>query len=163
VSTASCSTIERGEIGPDLFRQACLMGLEGMVSKRTDSRYRAGRSLDWVKVKNRSRQRCRGPRMHSHEAEHRSGRPYLRRRPHPPVKSRFNYFEYGHRISGWGNSCTRGEPASAADTVRCRGRIIRGKLGAAGAKTIADTRGAARSNPLRHYSRCCGLPIACCS
>ena len=40
---------EQGEIGPDLFRQACVMGLEGMVSKRRD---RAGRSPDWVKVKN---------------------------------------------------------------------------------------------------------------
>ncbi len=43
---------ERGEIGPDLFRHACLMGLEGMVSKRADSRYRGGRSRDWLKVKN---------------------------------------------------------------------------------------------------------------
>jgi len=42
----------RGEIGPDLFRAACNMGLEGMVSKRVDRPYRAGRSKDWVKVKN---------------------------------------------------------------------------------------------------------------
>jgi len=44
---------EQGEIGPDLFRAACRMGLEGMVSKRADRPYRAGRSKDWVKVKNR--------------------------------------------------------------------------------------------------------------
>jgi len=44
---------EQGEIGPDLFRQACKFGLEGIVSKRRESRYRAGRSPDWVKVKNR--------------------------------------------------------------------------------------------------------------
>jgi bifunctional non-homologous end joining protein LigD len=44
---------EQGEIGPDLFRAACNMGLEGMVSKRRDRPYRGGRSLDWVKVKNR--------------------------------------------------------------------------------------------------------------
>ena len=44
---------EQGEIGPDLFRAACYMGLEGMVSKRRDRPYRGGRSLDWVKVKNR--------------------------------------------------------------------------------------------------------------
>lgn len=31
-------------LGPDLFRHACLMGLEGLVSKRSDSWYRAGRS-----------------------------------------------------------------------------------------------------------------------
>jgi bifunctional non-homologous end joining protein LigD len=44
---------ERGEIGPDLFRKACEFGLEGLVSKRADRAYRAGRSPDWVKVKNR--------------------------------------------------------------------------------------------------------------
>jgi bifunctional non-homologous end joining protein LigD len=43
---------EQGAIGPDLFRHACLMGLEGLVSKRKDSRCRAGRSPDWVRVKN---------------------------------------------------------------------------------------------------------------
>jgi bifunctional non-homologous end joining protein LigD len=45
---------ETGEIGPDLFRAACNMGLEGVVSKRIDRPYRAGRSKDWVKVKNRN-------------------------------------------------------------------------------------------------------------
>jgi ATP-dependent DNA ligase len=44
---------ERGEIGPDLFRAACRMGLEGLVSKRRDRPYQAGRSKDWIKVKNR--------------------------------------------------------------------------------------------------------------
>jgi bifunctional non-homologous end joining protein LigD len=44
---------EQGEIGPDLFRAACNMGLEGSVSKRVDRPYRTGRSKDWVKVKNR--------------------------------------------------------------------------------------------------------------
>ena len=42
-----------GEIGPDLFRAACRMGLEGLVSKRRDRPYQAGRSKYWVKVKNR--------------------------------------------------------------------------------------------------------------
>src|SRR6476659_6593958 len=46
------SDFERGEIGPDLFRHACLMGLEGLVSKRNDRPYRAGVSPNWVKVKN---------------------------------------------------------------------------------------------------------------
>jgi bifunctional non-homologous end joining protein LigD len=45
---------ERGEIGPDLFRKACEFGLEGIVSKRSDRPYRAGRSKDWIKVKNRT-------------------------------------------------------------------------------------------------------------
>ena len=38
------SDFEQGEIGPDLFRHACKFGLEGMVSKRRESRYRPGRS-----------------------------------------------------------------------------------------------------------------------
>jgi bifunctional non-homologous end joining protein LigD len=45
---------EHGEIGPDLFRAACNMGLEGLVSKRRDRPYRPGRSPNWIKVKNRS-------------------------------------------------------------------------------------------------------------
>ena len=44
---------ERGEIGPDLFRAVCQMGLEGLVSKRRDSPYQAGRSKHWIKMKNR--------------------------------------------------------------------------------------------------------------
>ena len=44
---------ERGESGPDLFRAACNVGLEGLVSKRWDRPYQAGRSKHWVKVKNR--------------------------------------------------------------------------------------------------------------
>ncbi|WFU37345.1 RNA ligase family protein [Bradyrhizobium sp. CB82] len=45
---------ERGEIGPDLFRAACRMGLEGLVSKHRDRPYRGGRQKFWIKVKNRS-------------------------------------------------------------------------------------------------------------
>src|SRR5260370_26967163 len=40
--------VEQGEIGPDLFRAAFNKGLEGMVSKRRESRYRAGRSSNWI-------------------------------------------------------------------------------------------------------------------
>jgi ATP-dependent DNA ligase len=36
------ATFEQGEIGPDLFRQVCKFGLEGLVSKRIDRRYRGG-------------------------------------------------------------------------------------------------------------------------
>jgi hypothetical protein len=35
-----------------LFRRACKLGLEGIVSKRKDSLYRSGRSPDWLKMKN---------------------------------------------------------------------------------------------------------------
>ena len=34
-----------------MFAHACKLGLEGIVSKRKDSRYRSGRSPDWLKVK----------------------------------------------------------------------------------------------------------------
>ena len=44
---------EQGEIGPDLFRAACRMGLEGLVSKRRDRPYQSGRPKYWTKVKNR--------------------------------------------------------------------------------------------------------------
>lgn len=56
---------EQGGIGPDLFRHACLMGLEGLVSKRKDSRYRGDRSLDWVKVKNPKSPPMNRPKMPS--------------------------------------------------------------------------------------------------
>jgi bifunctional non-homologous end joining protein LigD len=48
------SDSEQGQIGPDLFRAACNIGLEGLVSKRRDRPYRAGRSKYWIKVKNRT-------------------------------------------------------------------------------------------------------------
>jgi ATP-dependent DNA ligase len=40
---------ERGDI---VFRQACKLGFESIVSKRLGSRYRSGRSPDWLKMKN---------------------------------------------------------------------------------------------------------------
>jgi bifunctional non-homologous end joining protein LigD len=38
--------------GQTVFRHACKLGLEGIVSKRKDSLYRSGRSPDWLKMKN---------------------------------------------------------------------------------------------------------------
>jgi bifunctional non-homologous end joining protein LigD len=38
--------------GAVVFRQVCVMGLEGIVAKRRDSRYRSGRCREWIKVKN---------------------------------------------------------------------------------------------------------------
>jgi bifunctional non-homologous end joining protein LigD len=38
--------------GPLVFEHACLLGCEGIVSKRKHSRYRSGRSHNWVKIKN---------------------------------------------------------------------------------------------------------------
>lgn len=43
---------EAGGIGPGLFDAACRMGLEGLVSKHRERRYRP-KTCDWVKVKNR--------------------------------------------------------------------------------------------------------------
>jgi ATP-dependent DNA ligase len=40
---------EQGEL---VFRHACKLGLEGIVSKRRDSRYTSGRTRDWIKSKN---------------------------------------------------------------------------------------------------------------
>jgi bifunctional non-homologous end joining protein LigD len=39
----------RGDL---VFRHACKMGLEGIVSKRLGSQYRSGRTKDWLKFKN---------------------------------------------------------------------------------------------------------------
>lgn len=38
--------------GSLVFKHACALGLEGIVSKRLDSKYRSGRSKAWIKVKN---------------------------------------------------------------------------------------------------------------
>jgi bifunctional non-homologous end joining protein LigD len=51
--------------GELVFRQACAMGLEGIVSKRLAAPYRSGPSGDWIKVKNPD-----SPAM----ARHREGR-----------------------------------------------------------------------------------------
>lgn len=37
--------------GEAVLREACRLGLEGIVSKRADAAYRPGRNADWVKVK----------------------------------------------------------------------------------------------------------------
>jgi bifunctional non-homologous end joining protein LigD len=38
--------------GAELFRQACVIGLEGIVSKRALSPYKSGPSKFWLKTKN---------------------------------------------------------------------------------------------------------------
>jgi ATP-dependent DNA ligase len=38
--------------GGIVFKNACALGCEGIVSKRLGSTYRSGRSASWVKVKN---------------------------------------------------------------------------------------------------------------
>jgi ATP-dependent DNA ligase len=41
-----------GAHGLAIYRAACGMGLEGIVSKRVDRSYRSGRCADWIKMKN---------------------------------------------------------------------------------------------------------------
>jgi bifunctional non-homologous end joining protein LigD len=43
------------EDGKKIFRNACRLGLEGVVSKRRDSRYQSGRTSAWVKATCRKR------------------------------------------------------------------------------------------------------------
>ena len=38
--------------GEIVFKHACKLGCEGIVSKRLGSPYKSGRSADWIKVKN---------------------------------------------------------------------------------------------------------------
>jgi bifunctional non-homologous end joining protein LigD len=40
------------ENGATVFRHACKLGLEGIVSKQLTAPYRSGPSRDWIKVKN---------------------------------------------------------------------------------------------------------------
>ena len=42
-------TVEPGDV---VFRHACQLGFEGIVSKRLGSAYRSGRSRHWIKSKN---------------------------------------------------------------------------------------------------------------
>ena len=44
------------EDGASFFREACKIGLEGVIGKRTDRPYTSGRTRDWIKVKCEQRQ-----------------------------------------------------------------------------------------------------------
>jgi ATP-dependent DNA ligase len=64
--------------GATVFRHACKLSLEGIVSKRKDSPYRSGRSPDWLKMKSSdARSLLDGLVGGKREFEHRSlVRPY---------------------------------------------------------------------------------------
>jgi bifunctional non-homologous end joining protein LigD len=62
--------------GDIVYRPACMLGCEGIVSKRLGSTYRSGRFRDWVKV-TRSAARSPWPASHSR----------LRSRRNPPATS----------------------------------------------------------------------------
>ena len=42
--------------GPEMHRNACRLGVEGIIAKRVDAPYRSGRSGDWLKIKCHARQ-----------------------------------------------------------------------------------------------------------
>jgi DNA ligase D-like protein (predicted ligase) len=44
-------TVHRNTDGEAYYRQACASGWEGIIAKRADAPYRAGRSRDWLKFK----------------------------------------------------------------------------------------------------------------
>jgi DNA ligase D-like protein (predicted ligase) len=44
-------TAHRNETGEEEYRKACARGDEGVIAKRADAPYRAGRSKDWLKFK----------------------------------------------------------------------------------------------------------------
>jgi bifunctional non-homologous end joining protein LigD len=48
--------------GPTVFEHVCRMGLEGIVSKRTDAPYRSGPSKAWLKSKNPASEAARRER-----------------------------------------------------------------------------------------------------
>jgi ATP-dependent DNA ligase len=52
VAKLLCAGLPVRHDGLTVFAHACKMGLEGIVSRRLGSRYRSGRSPDWVKMKN---------------------------------------------------------------------------------------------------------------
>jgi ATP-dependent DNA ligase len=52
VRTPNQSTTAKGAGDEAMFRRACALGLEGIISKRLDKPYVSGRCTSWVKVKN---------------------------------------------------------------------------------------------------------------
>src|ERR1700722_5599617 len=64
--------------GAAMFKHACKIGLEGVVSKVRDSRYNSGRGNDWVKVTCRQRETLPIPGFALEES--RFDRPYIGRR-----------------------------------------------------------------------------------
>jgi hypothetical protein len=49
---AACAQSYPGGDGEIIFKQACKLGLEGIVSKRRDYPYRSGRTKSWIKIQN---------------------------------------------------------------------------------------------------------------
>ena len=69
--------------GPDVFHHACMLGLEGIVSKRKDLQYSSGRSPHWIKSKTPN---APGEKREAEESWTQS--PRWQRWPSPPARSR---------------------------------------------------------------------------
>jgi hypothetical protein len=52
-----------GGDGAVIYKHACALGREGVVSKRLGSPYRAGRSPHWLKIKNPAAPAVTGPHV----------------------------------------------------------------------------------------------------
>jgi ATP-dependent DNA ligase len=74
---------ERGEIGRDMFRAACRMDLQGLVSKRRDRPYQSGRSKHWINLFPRWQHTARGVVV---------GRADAKNRIHPAVSRMIESF-----------------------------------------------------------------------
>src|SRR5215831_12885287 len=88
-----------------VFRHACKLGFEGIVSKRLGSPYRSGRSRDWLKMKNPS-----APAVKREAEEDWGSEKWRKKRRVPPI---------GHREGRlWWQSLSHGMASLA-----CRTRI----------------------------------------
>jgi hypothetical protein len=74
---------ERGEIGRDMFRAACRMDLQGLVSKRRDRPYQSGRSKHWINL---------FPRWQHLRGRWSSDGPTIKNRIHPAVSRMIESF-----------------------------------------------------------------------
>ena len=76
-----------------MFRHACALGLEGIVSKRVTSRYKSGSCLAWVKVKNP--RPMSGGRVTPGGSKHQGAprRSMLRRAVSPLIRSSSHLFD----------------------------------------------------------------------
>src|SRR5262249_8768417 len=116
--------------GDLVFRHACKLGCEGIVSKRLGSRYRSGRSPGWLKVKNpaapageREGGEGLGPRVTREKKRGGRTKPWRgwmrssdcqasrRTRSWSPCATTRSRFRCGRRA---GVSCWKGRPASAS-------------------------------------------------
>ena len=52
IAPRTAVSVHSARDGMEIFKHACKLGCEGIVSKRIGSRYVSGRTDNWIKVKN---------------------------------------------------------------------------------------------------------------